>query len=171
MLCTFLQFNALFCLRVTTYIHTFVYLLDKTYSFPKAEKKISYCIMCSVALIPSRSQNLKLFATANVRCNREIESENKSAIYSGMQHILKNWEFLNATNIKRSFLRKKSWKVHISKSAQFLVVSKVWFDVKILIYIVMYEIASSRLRILMLVINFFCTVLSAIDFCAHFCPL
>ena len=36
--------------------------------------------MCSVALIPSRSQNLKLFATANDRCNREIESKNKSAI-------------------------------------------------------------------------------------------
>ena len=54
----------------------------------------------------------------------------------------------------------------------------------------MYEIASSRLRILMLVINFFAqfcpllifvhtfvlyrflfTLLSAIDFCAHFCPL
>ena len=93
------------------YIHTFVYLLDKTYSFPKAEKKISYCIMCSVALIPSRSQNLKLFATANDRCNREIESENKSAIYSGIcsKPILKNWEFLNAgTNIKRSFLQKKN---------------------------------------------------------------
>ena len=154
------------------YVHTYFCIsFGQNLFVSKGRKKISYCIMCSVALIPSRSQNLKLFATANVRCNREIESENKSAIYSGMQHILKNWEFLNATNIKRSFLRKKSWKVHISKSAQFLVVSKVWFDVKILIYIVMYEIASSRLRILMLVINFFCTVLSAIDFCAHFCPL
>ena len=107
LLCTFLQFNALFCLRVTTYIHTFVYLLDKTYSFPKAEKKISYCIMCSVALIPSRSQNLKLFATANDRCNREIESENKSAIYSGMQHILKNSEFLNALLISKEVFYKK----------------------------------------------------------------